>query len=159
MKPKAYIETSVLSYLTALPSRDIVVAAHQQITRDWWSQRDEFDLFVSEPVIAEARLGDPDAANRRLSAIVGLPVLAGTTAVDALATMLLAQAAMPTRAAIDALHVAIATVHGLSFLVTWNCAHIANAKMRPRIETICRSAGFQPPVICTPEELLTQEGT
>lgn len=157
MKPRVYVETSVLSYLTALPSRDIVRAAHQQITLEWWAQRDRFELFVSEMVLAEAGRGDPTAAGRRLAAADGLQVLSASVEAQALAAALLRSAAMPPKAAVDAAHVAIATAHGLEFVLTWNCAHIANAVMRPRIEAACRRAGFQPPVICTPEELTTLE--
>lgn len=159
MKPRVYVETSVLSYLTASPSRDLVQAAHQQITVEWWGRRDRFDLFVSEAVLAEARKGDPAAAARRIGAAEGLQVLSATHDAQRLATALLEAAVMPEKAAIDAAHVAIATVHGLEFLLTWNCTHIANATMRPRIEAVCRQSGFQPPIICTPEELVVQEGT
>ena len=114
-------------------------------------------LFVSEAVLAEVRKGDPEAAARRIGATEGLRVLSATHDAQALAKALLKAAAMPAKAAIDAAHVAIATVHGLEFLLTWNCTHIANASMRPRIEAVCRESGFQPPIICTPEEL-TQEG-
>jgi hypothetical protein len=159
VKPRVYVETSILSYLTALPSRDIIRAARQQLTVDWWARRDDFDLFVSEPVLAEARRGDPGAAARRLAATEGIEVLSGTDEAEALAAALLKAAAMPLKAAIDAAHVAIATVHGLDFVLTWNCTHIANATMRPRIEAVCQDNGFRPPVICTPEELSTQEDT
>jgi hypothetical protein len=157
VKPRVYIETSVLSYLTALPSRDLVRAAHQQVTTEWWAVRDAFELFVSDAVLAEARLGDPAAAARRLAAAQPLAILAATDDAQDLAGALLAAAAMPRKAAIDAVHVAIAAVNGMDFLLTWNCTHIANAVMRPRIETVCRSAGFEPPTICTPEELQTEE--
>ena len=156
MKQVVYIETSVLSYLTALPSRDIVVAARQQITRDWWLTRHGFELVVSEAVLAEAAQGDAVAAKRRLAAAAGMRVLPATTDAETLAATLLQAAAMPSKAAIDAVHVAMATVHGIDYLMTWNCTHIANATMRPRIEAVCRDAGFRPPVICTPEELVQE---
>ena len=159
MRPRVYIETSVLSYLTALPSRDLVRAAHQQITVEWWAARSGFELFVSEAVVAEAQMGDSAAAARRLEAIAGLQVLAATAEAEALAAALLKAAVMPRSAAIDAAHVAIAAVNGIDFLLTWNCAHLANAIMRPRIEAVCRSGGFEPPAICTPEELRLQEET
>jgi hypothetical protein len=159
VKPRVYLETSILSYLTALPSRDLVRAAHQQITLEWWEQRDRFDLFVSEAVLAEAGRGDPAAANRRLAAAEGIEILNATQEAQALASALLKAAAMPAKAAIDAAHVALATVHGVDYLLTWNCAHIANAVTRSLIEGVCRSSGFQPPVICTPEELAAQEAT
>jgi hypothetical protein len=159
VKPRVYIETTVLSYLTALPSRDLVRAAHQQITMEWWSRREQFELFVSEAVLAEIRKGDPAAAARRIAAAEGLQVLSATTQAQALAAALLQDAAIPRKAAVDAAHVAIAAVHGLDFLMTWNCTHIANALMRPKIEQVCRGAGVVPPVICTPEELAIQEDT
>jgi hypothetical protein len=159
MKPRVYIETSVLSYLTALPTRDLVRAAHQQITTEWWAARAEFELFVSDAVLAEARMGDAEAAARRLAAADGLQVLAATDAAEEIAEALLSAAAMPRKAAIDAVHVAIATVNGMDYLLTWNCAHIANAVMRPRIEAVCRDAGYEPPTICTPEELQLEEDT
>ena len=159
MKSRVYIETSVLSYLTNWRSRDIVQAAHQEVTIEWWAKRDRFDLFVSEAVLAEAGRGDPAAARSRLAAAEGLPALVATTEAQSLASALLRAAAMPAKAAVDAAHVAIATVHGMNFLLTWNCAHIANAVMRESIEKVCRKAGFVPPVICTPEELALEEDT
>lgn len=157
MKQRVYIETSILSYLTALPSRDVIQAARQQVTIAWWARRHEYSLFVSDPVLGEARRGDPAAAARRLEAAGGIPVLSGAEEAEVLAAALLAGAAMPSKAVVDAAHVAIAAVHGLDFLLTWNCTHIANAAMRPRIETICKDHGFPPPIICTPDELLPQE--
>jgi len=157
VKPRVYIETSVLGYLTSSPSRDIIVAARQQITVEWWSTHDQFELLVSDAVLAEAAQGDPAAAARRLAAAAGLAIVAATESAESLASALLDAAAMPAKAAIDAVHVALATVHGVDFLLTRNCAHIANAVMRPKIEAVCRDAGFQPPVICTPEQLV-QEG-
>ena len=157
MKPRVYVETSVLSYLTASPTRDLVQAAHQHITIEWWSCRTRFELAISEAVLAEVSRGDPEAANRRLAVAAELAVLATTVEAQSLARQLLAASVMPPNAAIDAAHVAIATVHGMNFLLTWNCAHIENAVMRERIEAVCRRAGFRPPVICTPEELMLLE--
>lgn len=154
-RPRVYLETSVLSYLTAWPSRDVVRIAHQQITVEWWARRAAFDLFVSDLVLDEISRGDAAAAERRVEAASGLVALTATTAAEDLAASLLRGAALPPKAALDALHVAIAAVHGMHFLLTWNCAHIANAAMRPRIESVCRSGGYEPPIICTPEELQT----
>ncbi len=159
MKPRVYVETSVLSYLTSLPSRDVVVAGHQQVTAEWWTRRDAFELFVSDAVIAEIRRGDVKAAQRRMGAVDGIQLLIATPEARALARDLVRAAAIPPKAAIDAAHVAIATVHGLEFLMTWNCTHIANAAMRPKIETVCRLAGLVAPIICTPEELRVPEET
>jgi hypothetical protein len=157
VKPRVYVETSILSYLTVLPSRDLIVAAHQQLTIEWWQKREEFDLFLSEAVLAEASKGDSAAVARRLNAAAELQVLVASRAAQSLASELLRKAAVPQKAAIDAAHIALATVNGLDFLLTWNCRHIANAVMRPHIEAVCRNSGFQPPIICTPEELVQQE--
>ena len=156
-KPRVYVETSVISYLTALPSRDLVVAAHQQVTTDWWSERQRFELLVSDAVLEEIVRGDAVAAARRLAAVQGLAVLSVAPAAEALARAFLQAAAMPSKAALDAVHVAIAATHGVDFLVTWNCTHIANASVREKIEAACRAAGFRPPVICTPLELRGEE--
>jgi predicted nucleic acid-binding protein len=149
-----YIETSIVSYLTARPSRDLLVAAHQQLTVTWWEQqRAHYDLFTSQVVLAEARAGDPDAAQRRIAVLEHLPLLDVADAALTLAAALVSGQALPVQAAQDALHVAVACVHGMEYLLTWNCAHLANARLRSRIEQICRDAGYVPPIICTPEEL------
>jgi predicted nucleic acid-binding protein len=153
MPPKVYIETSVVSYLTSLPSRDIVVAAHQQITHAWWATRERYALYVSEAVLAEAGGGDPLAAERRLSALADVPVLMITGEVGNLAARFVDEGALPRKAFVDALHVATAAVHGMDYVLTWNCAHIANAKIRARLGPLCRWHGLRPPMICTPEEL------
>ena len=154
MNSKVYLETTIVSYLTARPSRDIVRAAEQELTREWWKTREAFDLYVSELVIDEAAAGDPAAAAHRLEALRGFPLLAMTPAAESLGRDLVRQAVVPPKAAIDALHIALAAVHGMDYLLTWNCSHIANATMRGRIEEVCRAAGFEPSVICTPMELL-----
>src|SRR5262245_55519278 len=153
-KPTVYIETSIVSYLTARPSRDLLVAAHQQLTVAWWDQqRSHYEFFTSQVVLAEARAGDPGAAQRRVAVLEPLPLLDVTDAAITLAAALVSEQALPTQAAQDALHFAVACVHGLEYLLTWNCAHLANARLRSRIEQICREAGYVPPIICTPEEL------
>jgi predicted nucleic acid-binding protein len=152
--PAVYIETSLVSYLTARPSRDLLVAAHQQLTVAWWDeQRIHYELFTSQVVLTEAALGDPDAAQRRLAVLTHLPLLDVTDAAIVLAAQLVTGQALPPQAAQDALHLAIACVHGMEYLLTWNCAHLANARLRSRIEQVCRDAGYIPPIICTPEEL------
>src|SRR5947209_8696857 len=157
MKPRVYLETTIPSYLTAWPSRDLVRAAHQQITREWWQQRrDKFELFIAQVVVRECQAGDPDAAAQRLEVLRDLPLLEQTEEVTALAQALLEQVPLPERAAVDALHIAVATVHGMNYLLTWNCTHIANAALRGQIESVCRAAGYEPPAICTPEELLSE---
>jgi hypothetical protein len=154
VKPKIYLETTISSYLSAWPSRDLVTAAHQQITREWWQARhEEFELFISQIVMQEASGGDPDAAARRLEILKDLPLLELTEEATALAQELVEQVPLPEKAAVDALHIALAVVHGMDYLLTWNCTHIANATLRSKIEAVCRSKGYEPPVICTPEEL------
>ena len=155
MRPTAYIETSVVSYLTARPSRDVVIAAYQEITREWWRDApDRFDLVASALVVAEARAGDPDAARIRLEALESVALLDATPDAENLANSLVGTGAVPRRAADDAAHIAIAVTNGVDFLVTWNFRHIANAAMRARIEQVCRQMGYEPPVICTPSELM-----
>jgi hypothetical protein len=153
VNPKAYVETSIISYLAALPSRDLLVAAHQQVTRDWWARRDALDIYVSQLVVDEATAGDPAAVVRRLGLLTGIALLDLTPEAARLARDLLDGNALPAKARVDALHVAVATVHGMEYLVTWNCVHIANATNRARIAAVCATAGFEPPIICTPLEL------
>jgi hypothetical protein len=155
MQPKAYLEITIASYLTARPSRDLITAANQQMTYDWWhDHRGNFALYVSQIVIEEASAGDPEAATRRLAVLADLPQLDVTDAVQQLAQALLTHVPLPANAQVDALHIAVATVHGMDYLITWNCTHIANATLRHRIEAICRAEGYEPPVICTPQGLL-----
>lgn len=151
-----YLETTIPSYLTAWRSPDLVMAARQQITREWWdNRRQDFELFVSQLVIDEASAGDPVASARRLEILEGIPLLEPHDDADALVEALIRDLSLPSRAAADAVHIAISVVNGIDFLLTWNCTHIANAVLRPAIESVCRSLGYQAPVICTPEELLT----
>jgi len=148
----------VISYLTARPSRDIVIAGHQQTTRDWWqTRRTAFDVYVSELVLKEARGGDPQAAADRLAVIETIELVEVSSEALTLANRLVADAAIPQKAIADALHVATAVTSGIDFLLTWNCKHIANAIMRSRIERICRASGYEPSVICTPEELMEDD--
>lgn len=156
MKSRVYLETTIPSYLRAWPSRDIVRAAEQEITRTWWGRRDAFELFVSELVLDEVGSGDAKAAAERLEVLAGIQALGMTPEAEALGAELVRQAALPKKAAIDALHIALAAVHGMNYLLTWNCKHIANATMRGKIEEVCRAASFEPPIICTPMELLEE---
>ena len=149
-----YIETSIPSYLTAKSSRDLIVVSHQELTREWWENRNHFELFVSEIVLNEISLGDPEAANRRTDAITGIPLLELTDEARYLAHKLIHLHMVPEKALADALHIAIAATTGMDYLLTWNCKHIANAVTRADIENLCRDMGIIPPVICTREELL-----
>ena len=159
MKATVYVETTIPSYLTAWPSRDLVRAAHQQITREWWARRDGFDLYSSRLVVQECHAGDAQAAAARLTSLAGIPLLEQEAEVADLAEALVRDVPLPEKATADALHIATAAVHGMQYLLTWNCTHIANVTLRPRIEAVCRAAGFEPPLICTPEELSTEESS
>jgi len=157
MKPKIYVETTIISYLAARPSRDLITAAHQQVTQEWWeNRRADFDLFVSQLVIQEATAGDEQAVQRRQQVLEELALLQLNEEAVALARTLIDEGALPDKAVGDALHIAIATVHGMDYLLTWNLKHLANAAMRNAITLTCRARNYEPPVICTPEELLEE---
>ena len=152
-KSRVYVETTVISYLAAAPSRVIVVAGHQETTRVWWSRRDRFELFVSQAVVEEASRGNPASVTRRLALLEGIPVLGLSADIDAIASRLLRASAVPAKARVDAVHIAVAAINRMEYLVTWNLTHIANAAIRGKIELTCRGAGLRAPIICTPEEL------
>ena len=155
MKPKIYIETTIPSYLVARPSNDIRVVANQNITLEWWeTHRLNFDLYISEFVITEAGSGDPEVAQKRLKITKDISVLLTSNEVKELAKKLISEKAIPINAEVDAYHIAIAAINGIDYLMTWNCTHIANAIMRPKIEHICRLFGVEPPIICTPQEMM-----
>jgi hypothetical protein len=153
-KPSVYIETTIVSYLTAWSSRDLIRAAQQRTTREWWdTRRERFDLMCSELVIIECSAGDATAAAERLNVIKGMPLLALTEPATRLADALLAAGAIPRKASRDAAHVGICAVHGVSFLLTWNFKHLLNAQMQDKIREVCVAAGYAAPVICTPDAL------
>jgi len=154
-KESVYIETTVVSYLTAWLSRDLIRAAHQQITQEWWkNRREDFEIFVSEFVISEASAGDREAAEKRLAALENIALLDVNSGVENLAKKLIADKALPPKAVTDALHIAVAAIHGIDYLLSWNCKHIANAEIHGAIEKVCEEQGCKCPKICTPEELL-----
>jgi hypothetical protein len=155
---RVYIETSLVSYLTARPSRDLVVAARQQITLEWWERRRrDFRLVTSQLVLDEASRGDADAARLRLALLEGVVLLQVTPEAEELAHAIISEGVLPDRAFADALHIAVATVHEVDYLVTWNCTHIANAEILPRVGRTCRTFGFNLSFICTPDELLGEQ--
>lgn len=155
MVQRVYLETSVVSYLAAHPSRDLVTAARQQLTHEWWARRrPAFEVCISALVVAEAAAGDRDAAERRAQVIRDIPSLSIPDEAIVLAQTLAKAAGLPARAAADALHIAVAACHGIDFLLTWNSTHIANAEFRPKVEKACRDNGYEPPVLCTPDELM-----
>ena len=154
MKRQIYVETSVISYLTARPSKTIIGAAHQQITLAWWDLRSDYELFVSQAVRQECAAGDPVAAQKRLAALDGIAVLAVTRDMIRLANAFIEQAIIPAKAIEDALHIAVSTLHHVDFLLTWNCRHIANPVIQEKIALHLEELGLFLPIICTPEELL-----
>jgi hypothetical protein len=154
VKKSVYIESSVISYLTARVSRDLVSAARQQLTQEWWANcRDDFDLFVSPLVVDEVSRGDPEAAERRMDSLQNVPELALTDRAADLAVFLMRAGALPAKAKDDAVHIAIAAVCRMDYLLTWNCRHIDNAAMKPVMRQVCTEHGLVCPEICTPEEL------
>lgn len=154
MKRKIYVETSVISYLTARPSKEIIGAAHQQITSTWWAHRHDYELLVSRAVWQECAAGDREAAERRLAALTGMTMLAVTEDMVRMAEALIVSDIVPEKAFEDALHIAIATLHRVDFLLTWNCRHIANPIIQEKIAAYLEERGLFLPLICTPEELL-----
>ena len=150
-----YLETTFISYLVARLSRDLPVAGHQQLTQEWWAnRRSQFECFVSQVVIDESSAGDPNEAQKRLGIIANLQALNLTAETEALTQTILSSGVLPIQAARDAAHVAVATVHGVDYLLTWNCKHLANAQIIRRIEAVCTKSGYRMPLICTPEELM-----
>jgi len=150
-----YLETTFISYLVARASRDVIVAAHQQTTHDWWdARRGSFSCYVSQVVADEASAGDPDEIRKRLEVIRGLPLLEVTESAQSLAGAIVASGVIPPRAVRDAAHIATAAVHGVDYLLTWNCRHLANAQIMRRIEEVCDKSSYRMPLICTPEELM-----
>lgn len=155
MKPRVYVETSVISYLTARPSRDLVMAAHQEVTREWWqNQRGAFELYYSEAVRNEAAMGSEDAAALRLQALADLRLLEIPSQAFELSKALVIATALPAKAQVDALHIAIAAYEKMDFVLTWNFKHIANAQSALKVREVCATFGLQCPVLCSPLELL-----
>jgi uncharacterized protein YcgL (UPF0745 family) len=157
MNRKVYIETSVISYLTARPSNNVIEAGHQQSTYLFWDRRNEFDLVASELVVTECSAGDVSAANKRLDALLAIPLLDITARSLELAKELVVAGIVPAKASEDAMHISIATVHFVDYLLTWNCRHIANPEIQARIAEHFQRQGLFLPFICTPDELLGDE--
>ena len=153
-KPKVYIETTVVSYLAARLSRDTTIAARQQATRQFWHEHaHKFVLVISPTVISEIRRGDTEAVQHRLNLVSNITRLPISDATSNLTQNLLGSGAIPRNAETDATHIAIAAVHNIKYLATWNYRHIINVHKRPHIEQVCRDNGFRSPLICTPAEL------
>lgn len=154
MKPRIYVETSVISYLAARPSADAISATRQHFSFQLWQRREALDLLISEAVLAEAAAGDATAAQTRLTYCAELPLLELPEDVEAVVQHLLRAKAIPTKAYTDAVHIAIASLHQIEFIASWNFRHIAGALPRRNIELALASLGVSVPVIATPEEIL-----
>ena len=155
MKRSVYIETSVVSYLTARPSDNVIKLACQQITRAWWdSSRIAVSAYISPYVIEEASAGDPTAAAERIEALRTIPVLPVPDEIPHLAEFLLLGGGLPSKARIDALHIACAAYHEINVLLTWNCTHIANPVQLPIMRGLCAAKSYKLPELVTPFELM-----
>jgi hypothetical protein len=155
VKPSVYIETTIISYLTAKPSRDLIIAAHQQITNDWWTDvRPQVDCYVSPFLIDEASRGDAIFAQKRLNEIVGFAVLEVNEEIEDLAQQYFAALQIPEKAKIDAFHLAVAAWHKMDYLLSWNCKHIASGRVQKMMQEINARLGVHTPIVCTPEELM-----
>ena len=156
---RVYIETTIVSYLTALPSRDLIRMANQELTREWWEgRRHLYELYTSQFVLDEASKGDPEAAGKRLAVLRELPLVAPLDSAISLAKRLLQQKLLPAPAATDALHLAMAAVHRVSILLTWNCRHLANATILSDVGRFVRANGYELPIVCTPNEMMGDDG-
>ncbi|MGB7157871.1 MAG: type II toxin-antitoxin system VapC family toxin [Tepidisphaeraceae bacterium] len=157
-KSTVYVETTIPSYLTAWPSRDLLIAGHQQLTREWWrDSRLRYELLVSDLVVTEISRGDPAAAKDRLDRVADLPQLATTQAVRELAEDYIGLLGLPPDAYADAVHIALSVLNGIDYLLTWNCRHLANAQVMRTITRENAARGLPVPLIVTPEELLQME--
>ena len=155
MRESVHLETTVVSYYTSKPSRDVIVLAHQEITREWWPKAvRRFDVFISEVVVEEASLGDPEAAKRRLEELKRFPHLELNDEVERMAGVYMEGLEIPEKSFRDAAHLAVASVHNIDYLVTWNCTHLANGEVIKRLMKVNESLGIRTPIICTPEELM-----
>jgi hypothetical protein len=155
MSETVYIETSILGYLTARPSRDLVVAANIEVTREWWDmRRSYFQLYSSQAVVKETSQGDARIASQRLEILRNFSLLDLNPSVLDLAEQFSGRSNLPAKADVDAVHIAAATIHGMDYLLTWNCKHIANAQIQRKLAEISLDFGYELPILCTPYELL-----
>lgn len=156
-RPKVYLESSVISYLTARPSEELTKKFRQEQTRQWWEFRERFELFISETVLDEIRLGDSKASQRRLEVVEGIPVLPHSDQVESLARVFVSVKAVPPKAVVDAYHIISAAIHQMNYLLTWNQKHIANSIKRRQMEELILGFRLTPPLIVTPDQLLYQK--
>jgi hypothetical protein len=154
MKEIVYIETTIVSYLVARPSRDLVLAAHQQVTRDWWQEeRPMYECVTSEETVREAAQGDAAMVQSRLQALEGMFVIGISSEIESLAATFLSTGALPATMRPDATHLAAATLARADYLLTWNCKHLANAHVLRRLRKEAEKRGWKLPEVCTPLEL------
>ena len=155
MTETVYVETSIIGYLSARSSNNLILMANVEATREWWdSRRSQFALYISQVVLDEVARGDSAIAAQRLEILRDFPLLEVEQAVQNLAAQFLRQSNLPLKAADDALHIAVATVYGLDYLLTWNCKHIANAQIQKKLAQISLNSGYELPIICTPYGLM-----
>lgn len=155
MSETVYIETSILGYLTARSTKNLILAANIEITKDWWeTRRTSFTLYTSEAVLEEVAQGDTAIAAQRLEMLRDFSLLSLNPDVQSLAAQFLFRSNLPSKARVDAIHIAAATVHGMDYLLTWNCKHIANAQIQGKLAEISLDFGHVLPVLCTPNELM-----
>lgn len=150
-----YLETSIFGYLASRTSADLITAGNQRLTMEWWdNRRQRFDLFISQAVVAECTAGDSEAANERMVFLENLPVLDIDDEARQLAKILMSNVHLPEKADIDALHIAVAAMNGMDYLLTWNCKHMANPALRRIIDNVLVAEDVAPPIICTPKGLI-----
>ncbi len=155
-----YIETSIVSYLRQRPNSQVVMAARQLLTHQWWDdERSNYELVTSQLVLDEASAGDPVLAAERLQSLDGIPLLPRDPRIGVIANEIVSRAILPPKASIDALHIAMVAHHRIQYLLTWNCKHIANARILPRIHDVLTDLGCPIPIICTPEEMVDDDST
>lgn len=155
MKESIYLETSVVSYYVSKPSRDLIVLAHQQITWEWWPTAvKRFNVYISEVVVEEAAAGNKESAEKRLKELKGFSHLELTEKVEQIAQIYIEKLGIPKKALRDAAHIAVASIHNIDYLVTWNCVHLANGEIIKKLLKLNEKLKIKTPVICTPEELM-----
>jgi predicted nucleic acid-binding protein len=155
MSETVYIETSVIGYLTARFTKNLIIAANMETTRDWWeNRRHDFNLYISQAVLDEVAAGDSEIANKRLELLENFELLSINETVITLAEQFINKSNLPSKAATDAIHIALATIHGIDYLLTWNCKHIANAQIQKKLAQVSLDFGYEMPTICTPYELM-----
>lgn len=151
---RIYIESTIPRYVVARPARDLLQAARQQITKDWWdSERQDHDLFISQIVLDEIASGEAAMARNRLDVVAQIRLLDLTDDAISFTKQILSSGLLPANADRDAAHIALATVHEMDILLSWNCRHIANAAIQARLRRLAEKAGLALPVLCTPDEL------